>query len=98
MCLRTAFALPIGYLMPARHSFEVPAGVDVDAVITLADQPIRDSNCQRDGGQAKKLCCVNAAKIKNDELSINCQQSDKKHDLRLNDALLPIHDKLQGCD
>src|SRR4029453_4834039 len=71
-------------------------GANIHAVITIAHQPIGDSKGQRNRGQAKKLCCVNAAKIKNDKLSSNRQKSDKKHDLRFNDALLPSHDKLQG--
>src|ERR1700687_6236699 len=77
-------------------SFGLSVRGDTDAIISLAYQPICNAEPQRDRGQAQQLCCVHAAKVENNELSGNCQKSDKKHNLSLDNALLTFHDILEG--
>ena len=77
-------------------SFGLSVRGDIDAIISLAYQPICNAEPQRDRGQAQQLCCVHAAKVENNYLSGNCQKSDKKHNLSLDNALLTFHDILEG--
>ena len=77
-------------------SFGLSVRGDIDAIISLVYQPICNAEPQRDRGQAQQLCGVHAAKVENNELSGNCQKSDKKHNLSLDNALLTFHDILEG--
>ena len=44
-------------------SFGLSVRGDIDAIISLAYQPICNAEPQRDRGQAQQLCCVHAAKV-----------------------------------
>jgi len=77
-------------------SFRSLVRADTESIISLAHQPIGDAEGQRNRGQAQQLRCVHATQVEDDELSSNCQKSDEKHDLRLNDALFTLHDVLKG--
>src|ERR1700730_1915413 len=76
-------------------SFGLSVRGGIDAIITLAYQPICNAEPQRDRGQAQQLYCAHAAKVENNDLSGNCEKSDKEHNLSLDNALLTLHDVLE---
>src|ERR1700704_2466455 len=76
-------------------SFRLPDRARIHSIVSLAHQPVGDTESERNRGQAQQLCRAHAIEVEDNELPGDCQKSDEKHDLGLNDALLALHEILQ---